>query len=309
MLRRFIFLFAFATLTPLACAPATETPSSSAGGNTGTAGAPGSGGGGEGGSGGEAGSGGATSAGGEGGLGGFGGQGGGPAVDETEVFGHSAWTLYKLHPITKEVTTVGDFVDCTTDVIDIALDKDGHMVGTTFAGLYNIDKKTAQCSLIAAGQYPNSLSFVPEGTVDAGAEALVGFEKSTYVRIFTDTGEKQTIGTLDGGYESSGDLVSVIGGGTYLTVLGGPENCGDCIIEVNPTTGAFVKNVGPLGHPKVFGLAFWGGVAYGFDGQGKLFQIDLTTALTTDIPLAGVPSLLSFYGAGSTTAAALEPPK
>src|SRR4051794_28263949 len=63
----------------------------SAGGSAGTGGTGGSsattGGGGQGG-------------GGIGGLGGFGGQGGGTPVGETEVFGHSADTLYKLDPIT-----------------------------------------------------------------------------------------------------------------------------------------------------------------------------------------------------------------
>ena len=279
----------------------------------------GSGGGGEGGAGaatsagggGEGGAGAGTGTGGEGvgGLGGFGGQGGGAPVGETEVFGHSAVTLYKLDPVTKQVSVVGDFSGCNDSVIDIALDKAGSMVGTTFSGLFHIDKTTAQCTLIKSGDYPNSLSFVPEGTVDPDVEALVGFEGSTYVRIFTDTGDKQTIGTLNGGYVSSGDVVSVIGGGTYLTVFGGPEGCGDCIIEVNPTTGAFVKNVGTLDHGSVYGLAFWGGAAYGFDGGGALFQIDLATAMTTEIMIPGAPANLSFYGAGSSTAAPLEPPE
>src|SRR5262245_40018915 len=56
-----------------------------------------------------AGSGGQGATGGEGGVGGFGGQAGGIPVGETEVFGHSPVTLYRLDPVTKEVTTVGDF--------------------------------------------------------------------------------------------------------------------------------------------------------------------------------------------------------
>jgi hypothetical protein len=243
-----------------------------------------------------------------GGLGGFG-QGGGVPVGETEVFGHSAATLFRLDPVTKQVSVVGDFFGCNDSVIDIALDKNGSMVGTTFSGLFAIDKTTAQCTLISSGDYPNSLSFVPQGTVDPDVEALVGFEGSTYVRIFTDTGDKQMIGTLNGGYVSSGDVVSVIGGGTYLTVFGGTENCGDCIIEVDPTTGAFIKNVGPLGHSSVFGVAFWGGAAYGFDAAGQLFQIDLTNGATTPIMIPGAPPGLSFYGAGSSTAAPIEPPE
>jgi hypothetical protein len=267
-------------------------------------------GGGDGGAGG--GSGGDSSAGGagEGGIGDLGGQGGGVPVGETEVFGHSAVTLYRLDPVTKQVTVVGDFDGCFGEgVIDIALDRYGSMIGTVVGGLYHIDKSTAKCALIKSGDYPNSLSFVPKGTVDPEVEALVGFEGSDYVRIFPDTGVKQKIGTLDGGYVSSGDVVSVIGGGTYLTVFGGPEGCGDCLLEVDPTTGAVVKNLGPLPYGTVYGLAFWGGSVYGFDAGGALFQIDLASVTTTEIPIPGATADLSFYGAGSTTSAPLEPPQ
>lgn len=299
-------LFLPAAVLLVACSAAPAAPDVSSGGAGGHGGA--------GASGGTGGAGGAGGAGGQGeggfGLGGFGGQGGGAPLGETEVFGHSSSTLYRLDPVTKEVTTVGVFSGCNGSVVDIALDKDGQMVGTTFGGLFKIDKTTAECTLIKVGSYPNSLSFVPAGTLDPDVEALVGFEGSTYVRIFPDTGESVEIGKLGGGYFSSGDVVSVIGGGTYLTVVGGPnDSCSDCLIEVDPKTGAFVKNVGELASSSVWGLAFWGGSAYGFDAWGKLFQIDLTTGATTDIPIPGAPANLTFYGAGSSTSAPLEPPK
>jgi hypothetical protein len=237
------------------------------------------------------------------GTGGFGqGGGGGGAPEIAEVFAHSPDTLYKLDPNTKQVTVVGPFQGCT-QVIDIALDKDGVMYGTTFGGLFRIDKTSAACTHIADGSYPNSLSFVPKGTVDPNVEALVGYNGATYVRIDTTTGQETVIGGISGGYASSGDIVSVIGGGTYLTVNG--NGCADCIIEVDPKTGDMKKMIGPLGHSSVFGLAFWGGVAYGFDAFGELFQIDLTNGTSTVIPTT--PGLV-FWGAGSTTAAPLEPP-
>jgi hypothetical protein len=240
-------------------------------------------------------------------LGGFSGTSssatGGPA-GPAEVFAESADTLFKLDPNTKEVTTIGQFQGCSS-VIDIALDKDGVMYGTTSGGLYLIDKTNATCTLLHKGTYPNSLSFVPAGTVDATDEALVGYQGGTYVRIDKGTGAISTIGHLGSGYSSSGDIVSVNGGGTYLTVTG--NGCGDCIVQVDPTTGALINNIGHLGHKQVFGLAFWAGVAYGFDNAGELFQIDLTTAATTVIPIPNAPSGLSFYGAGSTTSAPVNP--
>ncbi len=243
------------------------------------------------------------------------GQGGGFAFDAglpeggttatAEVFGQSATTLYKLDPVTKVVTTVGDFVGCDT-VIDIALNKAGQMWATTSSAVDSVDPTTGKCTQIAAGSYPNSLSFVPAGTLDPSVEALVGYNGADYVRIDLTTGAVTDVGSLGNqGYASSGDIVSVIGGGTYLTVTGGPENCGDCIVEVNPATGALVKMIGALGHSSVFGLAYWGGSAYGFDAEGELFEIDLSNGVSTVIPIPNAPSDLSFYGAGSTTSAPL----
>lgn len=270
------------------------TSSASASGGAGPGGA--------GGAGGSPGTGGA----GTGGMPGTGGGGTGgapppPPPPTAEVYAHSASTLYKLDPITKAVTTVGNFSNCNGSVIDIALDKNGVMYGTMFSGLVLIDKLSAACTLIANGGYPNSLSFVPEGTVDPLEEALVGYNGATYVRIDKVTGAQTNIGNLGGGYSSSGDMVSLIGGASYLTVNG--NGCGDCIVEVNPTTGALVTLIGPLGHSSVFGIAYWGGVAYGFNDFGELFQIDVTTAATMVIPIPMAPPGLSFYGAGSTTAA------
>jgi hypothetical protein len=228
----------------------------------------------------------------------------GPPPVNAEVYAHSPDTLYRLDPITKKMTTVGLFGGCGT-VIDIALDKNGAMFGTSFGGLYKINKSTAACTEVALGGYPNSLSFVPAGTVDPVNEALVGYNGTQYVRIDTNNGNVTTIGDLgNAGYSSSGDMVSLIGGASYLTVNG--VGCSDCLVEVNPTTGALVTLIGKLNHQSVYGLAYWAGIAYGFDAGGKLFQIDVTNAATVDIPIPNAPANLIFYGAGSTTAAPLH---
>jgi hypothetical protein len=204
------------------------------------------------------------------------------------------------------VTEVGPFQGCS-DVIDIALDKDSNLYGTTFGGLYRIDKTTAACTEIAAGGYPNSLSFVPAGTVDPNVEALVGYNGSTYVRIDTTTGAVTTVGGISGGYASSGDIVSVKNGKTLLTVTG--LGCGDCLIEVDPKTGDLVSDYGQVGYGAVFGLAFWAGTAYGFSDAGQLFEVTFSgnTAMTAPITIPSAPPGLQFWGAGSTTSAPPAP--
>jgi hypothetical protein len=228
------------------------------------------------------------------------------------VYAETKDTLYALDPITKAVTTVAAFTGCT-EVLDIALDKDSNMFATTLDGLFTIDTKTAKCTLVASGSaYPNSLSFVPAGTLDPMVEALVGYVADTYVRIDTKSGKMTMLGSIGQSYSSSGDIVSARGGGTYLTVKGGPKGtCNDCLIQVDPKTGAFLLDWGPLDRTDVFGLAFWGGAVYGFDTAGELFEVEfhgLATQITT-IPDPGAPAGLQWFGAGSTTSAPIVPVK
>jgi len=233
-----------------------------------------------------------------------------------EVFGHSGAQLYRLDPDTKGVTVVGTFSGCTGgSVIDIALDESSNMFGTTFGGLFSIDKTNAKCTKIADGSFPNSLSFVPKGTLDPAKEALVGYVGANYIRIDTVTGAITNVGSLgDARLISSGDIVSVIGGPTYLTVksAGGDTRCdaADCLVEVNPQTGAITKNLGVIaGKQEVFGVAFWAGAIYGFSNGGSLFQVLIngSSLSVADITIPQAPSGLSFFGAGSTTSAPVLP--
>ena len=236
------------------------------------------------------------------------GGGGAPPLQPGEVYGHSADVLYKLEPYSKQVTVVGPFQGCSS-VIDLAIDKDSKIIATTFGGIYWVDKTNAKCTLIASGSYPNSLSFVPAGTLDPNEEVLVGYQGSTYIRISTINGQITTLGAIGNGYSSSGDIVSVKGGGTYLTVNG--NGCGDCLLQVDPKTGAMVKNWGPTGYGSVFGIAFWAGSVYGFTNYGQLFEMTFLNGQlisSGEISIPTAPANLSFWGAGSTTIAPIEPP-
>lgn len=216
------------------------------------------------------------------------------------VYANSSSSLYVVNPATKAVSVVGAFQGCDF-VIDIAVNRTGGIFAASKTALYAVDPKTAECKPIAKGSYPNSLSFVPQGTVDPDQEALVGYDGSTYVRIDPTTGLVSTLGDLgDPGLSSSGDIFSLIGGGTYLTVKG--QNCSDCLVQVDPTTGKLLKQLGPIGvYANVWGLAFWAGTAYGFTSGGLMFSVDPVTMVTTPIFYSG--DTVAFWGAGSSTAA------
>ena len=240
-----------------------------------------------------------------------------------KVYAHSDNTLWLLEPISKQVTMVGMF-DCvgTTvgSMVDIAIDRAGKMTGCaaiSFNGalggaLVSIDPTNAHCTVLTKGpDLVTSLTYVPEGTLVANAEALVGYADDRYVRVDPTTGALTDIGLLNnaasGGVRwlSSGDVVSIKDGGTYLTVTpeSGPTAGGDRIVEVDPKTGALKRVIGATGMGDVLGLGYWGGIAYGFTLSGALIQIDLTTGAGTPIAIPGAPSDLAFYGAGTTTVA------
>lgn len=248
-----------------------------------------------------------------------------------QVFGHSGDTLYKLDADTKQVTVIGKLTGCDGSLLDLAIDKDSNAVGVTATAMYKINLTSGACTQIGANgaPYPTSLTFVPAGTRNATREALVGYGGQTpgvkgsdtyYIEYDPSNGNEVWRGTtpaLPDGLISSGDIVSLINGPSYLTVKGTYKNgsktvtCDDCIVQVNPATGAVVKNFGPFQYSGVFGVAFWGGVVYGFDKAGDLFSIKFptnggTTLTVTDIAIPNAPAGLSFFGAGSTTAAPLD---
>jgi hypothetical protein len=228
-----------------------------------------------------------------------------PAPPRGEVFGHSDNTLYRVDTTTRAVSEVGYFVGCS-HVADIALDSQSNMYASTGSELYLIENNTARCTRIAAGALPNSLSFVPEGTLGS-SEVLVGYVGADYVRIDPKTGTTMKIGELGAGFESSGDLVAAKDGKTFLTVKG-PE-CADCLVEVDPKTGKMTKNWGSLGSTDAYGLAFWGGEIYAFTNGGNVILVTLAgdKLETTKLSVPNAPTGLAFRGAGSTTSAPTGP--
>ena len=245
--------------------------------------------------------------------------------DTLAAYAHSADTLYALELATKKATAVGKFSCVTGDaVIDIAMDGTGALFATTFSRFLSVDPKTATCTVIATAgvaddEYPNSLSFVPAGTLDPNKEALVGYGyhpiegiKDNYVRIDTTTGKMTFVGVLNPPnattrYESSGDLIALSkeDNRAFLTVR--PLSGGtDRLAEIDPKTGTIKRIVGDTKQTNLYGLAYAGGAAYAFAESGSVFSIDLATGATTGVTLDGASGIV-WNGAGVTTIAPAKP--
>lgn len=247
------------------------------------------------------------------------------------VYAHTAKNLYLFEPISEKLTLVGPFacLEGADRMLDIALDRDGVMYGTSDNGFLSINATSGACTYVkkdAFADYPNSLSFVPLGTVDATKETLVGYQfdpnttnqATVYSKIDLVTGEMTKIGDLNAPnaaikYKSSGDLIALIRNGNkaFLTVKRVDTDAGagtDSLAEVDPTTGQLIRIVGDIQKSNLYGFGFWAGTGYGFSGQGEILKIDMTTGAATKImDLKEDGGVVAWFGAGVKTLAPTAP--
>jgi hypothetical protein len=253
------------------------------------------------------------------------------------VYAHTADTLYLLDPLAKKLQAIGKLSCFNADagtqfdrLLDIAIDRDGLMYGTSDLGFLSINPVDATCRYIrddALITYPNSLGFVPIGTVDQTKETLVGFQDepgkvnhgTVYVKIDLATGAVAKVGDLNPpsaavNYRSSGDLISLIRNGNkaYLTVKKmdvDADSLTDELAEFDPATGTIKTIIGDTHTQNIWGLGQWAGTAYGFSATGAIVEIDMTTgAAKPFIGLSGdAGDVLEWFGAGVTTDSPTKP--
>ena len=240
--------------------------------------------------------------------------------DTLAAYAHTDDTLYALELATKKATAIGKFSCVAGDrVIDVAMDGKGALFATTFRRFLSVDPKTGGCTVLATTtgevDYPNSLSFVPAGTLDSDEEVLVGYGyhpdggiQDNYVRIDTTTGNMTFVGVLNPPnattlYESSGDLIALSkeDNRAFLTVrplAGGTDR----LAEIDPKTGMIKRIVGDTKQSRLYGLAYSGGAAYAFAESGSVFSIDLRNGATSAVTLGGASGVV-WNGAAVTTIA------
>ncbi len=236
-----------------------------------------------------------------------GGGDGGPLIDappvvlRAAVYAHSSGSLYKIDPETLAVSLVAPFQWSNgSDVMtDIAIDKDGVMTGISYDSVYAINKDTAQTTYLAplTGDF-NGLSYVSDTSGGDPQEILVaaGNDGNVY-QINPDTGASTLKGNYGGGWNSSGDIVSIRGLGTFATVAQGTTG-NDYLARVN-TSNYTVTIIGDTGFEDIWGVGFWGDKVYGFTDNREFVLIDIDTGVANQVELGTV----NWWGAGVTTSA------
>lgn len=231
------------------------------------------------------------------------GGGGGGGGETVYVYAHTATTLYRVDPDTLQVQMVGDFnwgSVGSDQMTDLAIDKNGVMIGVSYSRVYRVDPSTAATSLLSSslsGTF-NGLSFVPAEMLGlTGDDVLVGTENNDgkVFRIDPMTGSATEVGDM-GPYSSSGDLVAIANFGTMQTV---PGSSGDLLARLAPNTFAASPVGNGTGYSQLWGVAFFKDKIYGFSNTGAFVLIDPNTGAGSMVSNSGI----AWWGAAVTTLA------
>ena len=215
------------------------------------------------------------------------------------VYAHGPDTLFLVDPGTLEVTPVARFTwpFAPDKMTDIAIDRNGDMIGISFDTVYAVDKSTATCRRLAPlDRQFNGLSFVHTDGAEQETLLATALDGSVH-RLDPETGASTLIGNFGSGYRSSGDMVSVAGFGTVATVKSDFSET-DWLVNIDPTTGTATP-IGDTGQKNIWGLGFWGNQVYGFTSEHEFVLVDVRSGAASLVSTGEV----AWWGAGVTTSA------
>jgi len=221
-----------------------------------------------------------------------GGGDGGPRSDAFAgpvIYGHDPSALYRLDPLTLEVTTIGPFRYppgvSEEIVLDLALSRSGALVAVSLSGLYEVDPATAACTRVG-GPLPaqmSGLAYVPEG----GGEVLMGAARGGSLYRFDAAYTATAVGPLGRG-GCDGDIVwhgesSELLGTLYVDPFTATE-----LARIDPTNGQ-TTILGSTGTMEVGGLASVDAALYAFSARLEILELDVSTgAILRRIPTPAI---------------------
>ncbi len=225
----------------------------------------------------------------------------GLAADDI-IYLHDSAALYGYLPRTNTFTRIAT-ITCNRPT-DLAIDQAGRAFMIAGFTLYRLNLNTGVCTPLATlPELLLTLQFLPAGVVDPGAEGLVGYGPNSYWEFEPATGMAMALGSSDLGFNQipSGDLTALEDGGAFLTVkdANGGTVCADCLVRINPQTGAVVERYGPIGVTSVWGLATFDNKLYGFTNQGEAVLLDLRSDGGVAARQLGTSPGRAFWGAAA----------
>lgn len=203
-----------------------------------------------------------------------------PAAATVLYVATSTHQLLNVEPTSGEVELVGT---TSAQFTDIAFDQQGRLFGVTSSYLYEIDPRTAQCTLIGDHGYGwpglakgiDSLVFGPDGVLYAAGDNVL-------ITLNPQTAVARRVGGLSG-YRSAGDLAFNAAGRLLLTTDAG------VLVEVDPVW-AGAQPVGDLPYGDIFAMAA--------DEAGTLYGVRANNDVVTISSDAGEATVLSSLRAG-----------
>ncbi len=247
------------------------------------------------------------------------------------MYAHSRDSLFSISPGSLKLTVVGKFsfdksIPVTEQSVnDIAMTGEGRLFAITKTFIYEVDLSTVKAKKVTQVQASSKPPPMVALTFEKSGMLLGSDMNGSLHRIYYKSGGGKPMGTVEklgdygNGQGSSGDLVAIKDG----TIFGvsqkgaGATDTNNKMIRVRLPGGTVNPNSlalsgCPLGHSKVWGLAYWAGTIYGFtrgdNKNGKMISIkpdggDVTKTCTVKV-VKTFP--YEFWGAAVTPLAPIK---